>query len=137
MILFKPLMPNECQKLFWLFSSSISIWFMEPAWTAVAGFTICCFVAIWRSTKLVRKRLEINGLKMSVAYTGNAFVLWIEGFGGIKRCVAVNRHQRIFCWSFWKTGEVFAYARGSNYCDRAQFHLYFMELVAFCSYDCS
>jgi len=51
-----------------------------------------------------------------------------EGFGGIKRCVAVKRHT-IFVDRFERQAEVFAYAREAILADRAV-PRYFMELVA-------
>jgi len=121
----QPLMQMNA-KVVLAFFISISILIYDPL-TAVAGLLlfVCCYMTLY---KLVRKRLEINGLKMSVAYT-ERFRLMNEGFGGIKDVLLLNRHHD-FVDRFEKTGEVFAYARGSNTAI-GQVPRYFMELVAF------
>ena len=105
---------------------SISILFFNPL---IAIIGILLFVSIYVLLyKLVHKRLHKNGENMSSIST-ERFRLMNEGFGGIKDVLLLNRHHD-FVERFEKSGNLFAYARGTNIAI-SQVPRYFMELVAF------
>ena len=108
------------------FFITISLLIYDP-FVALGGMFIfvSCYMILYR---LVRKRLSVNGIKMSSAFT-QRFRLMNEGFGGIKDILLLNRRFD-FVDRFEKTGEIFANARGSSMAI-GQVPRYFMEFVAF------
>lgn len=108
------------------FFISISIIIYNP-WIAFLGlmlFSISYFILY----KIVRKRLQINGQKLSEVST-KRFRLMNEGFGGIKDILLLNRSYD-FVDRFKRNGIIFAYAQGTNN-SISQVPRYFMELIAF------
>lgn len=108
------------------FFISISIIIYNP-WVAFLGlmlFSISYFILY----KIVRKRLQNNGQKLSEVST-KRFRLMNEGFGGIKDILLLNRSHD-FVERFKINGQIFAYAQGTNN-SISQAPRYFMELIAF------
>ncbi|MBE0472315.1 MAG: ABC transporter ATP-binding protein, partial [Methyloprofundus sp.] len=94
---------------------------------AITGLLIFA-VAYFLLFKLVRKRLQKNGAKISSVMT-QRYRLMNEGFGGIKDVLLLGRKED-FLNRFEKSGEIFAQARGSNIAI-SQVPRYLMELIAF------
>lgn len=121
----QPLMHMNAKVILAIFIS-ISIFLYNPL-IAIAGLLLfsCSYVFLY---VIVRKRLQNNGLNMSLMLT-KRFRLMNEGFGGIKEVLLLNRRYD-FVERFKETGETFAYAKGSNIAI-SQLPRYFMELIAF------
>lgn len=105
---------------------AFSILVYEPA-IALVGLCIfsCAYVFLY---KLVRKRLDENGKKMSEISTLR-FRLMNEGFGGIKDVLLLHRSKG-FIGHFQESGKVFSQSYGTNIAI-GQVPRYLMELVAF------
>lgn len=105
---------------------SIGVIAYDPV-IAISGLFIfsCAYLLLY---KLVRKRLQANGLKISKVLT-QRFRLMNEGFGGIKDVLLLNRRHD-FVERFRESGITYAYAQGTNTAI-GQVPRYFMELVAF------
>lgn len=121
----QPLMQMNARAVLAVFIS-ISILIYEPL-IAIAGLLLfaCAYLLLYR---LVRKRLQANGRKMSLVLT-ERFRLMNEGFGGIKDVLLLDRRHD-FVKRFEESGKVFAHARGTNTA-MSQVPRYFMELIAF------
>ena len=121
----QPLMQMNAKVVLAVFIS-VSILIYDPI-IAISGLLIFGF-AYFLLYKLVRKRLQDNGQKMSQVFT-QRFRLMNEGFGGIKDVLLLNRRYD-FVERFQESGNTFAYARGTNTAI-SQVPRYFMELIAF------
>lgn len=121
----QPLMQMNAKVVLAVFIS-VSILIYDPI-IAISGLLIfgCAYFLLY---KLVRKRLQANGQKMSQVFT-QRFRLMNEGFGGIKDVLLLNRRYD-FVERFQESGNTFAYARGTNTAI-SQVPRYFMELIAF------
>lgn len=121
----QPLMQMTAKLVLALFIS-VSILIYDPV-IAVAGLLLFAF-AYFLLYKLVRKRLQVNGIKISQILS-QRFRLMNEGFGGIKDVLLLNRRYD-FVERFRASGKSFAYAEGNNSAI-SQVPRYFMELIAF------
>lgn len=121
----QPLMQMNAKVVLAVFIS-ISILIYDPL-IAITGLLIfaCAYFLLF---KLVRRRLTVNGKKMSEIST-ERFRLMNEGFGGIKDVLLLNRRHD-FVERFQESGKSFAYAGGTNIAI-SQVPRYFMELIAF------
>lgn len=121
----QPLMQMNAKVVLAVFIS-VSILIYDPI-IAVAGLLLfaCAYFLLY---KLVRKRLQANGRKMSQVFT-KRFRLMNEGFGGIKDVLLLDRRHD-FVERFQDSGKLLARARGINTAI-SQVPRYFMELIAF------
>lgn len=121
----QPLMQMNAKVVLAIFIS-VSILIYDPV-IAVAGLLLfaCAYFLLY---KLVRKRLQANGSKMSQIFT-ERFRLMNEGFGGIKDVLLLDRCYD-FVERFQDSGKLLARARGVNIAI-SQVPRYFMELIAF------
>ncbi len=121
----QPLMQMNAKVVLAVFIS-VSILIYDPL-IAISGLLLfaCAYFLLY---KLVRKRLQANGLKMSQIFT-QRFRLMNAGFGGIKDVLLLNRRYD-FVERFQESGKTFAHARGTNTAI-SQVPRYFMELIAF------
>lgn len=121
----QPLMQMNAKVVLAVFIS-VSILIYDP-FIAVAGLLLfsCAYFLLY---KLVRKRLQTNGHKISQVFT-ERFRLMNEGFGGIKDVLLLDRRQD-FVERFQDSGKLLARARGINIAI-SQVPRYFMELIAF------
>ena len=121
----QPLMSMNAKVVLSLFIS-ISIFIYDPLVAIAASLLfVCAYILIY---KVVRKRLFANGHNISKMST-ERFRLMNEGFGGIKDVLLLNRRYD-FVERFKKSGETFAYARGTTIAI-SQMPRYFMELITF------
>lgn len=120
-----PLMLMNSKVVLALFIS-VSVLIYDPI-VAIGGLFLfsSSYYLLYR---LARKRLAVNGNKMSSLLI-ERFRLMNEGFGGIKDVILLNRSED-FISRFQKSGNAFAYARGTNSAI-SQVPRYFMELVSF------
>ncbi|GKT11857.1 MAG: ATP-binding cassette, subfamily B, bacterial PglK [Thiomicrorhabdus sp.] len=124
-LIIDPLMQMNARAVLALFIS-IAIFIYDPL-VALAGLSV--FVAAYIALfKIVRGSLQKNGTALSDVATVR-FRLMNEGFGGIKDVLLLGRKQN-FIKSFQDSGEIFAYARGTNN-TLTQVPRYFMEFLAF------
>lgn len=107
-----------------IISAAIVIYNPLVAITGLLIFAVAYFLLF----KLVRKRLQKNGAKISSVMT-QRYRLMNEGFGGIKDVLLLGRKED-FLNRFEQSGETFAQARGSNIAI-SQVPRYLMELIAF------
>lgn len=107
-----------------IISAAIVIYNPLVAITGLLIFAVAYFLLF----KLVRKRLQKNGAKISSVMT-QRYRLMNEGFGGIKDVLLLGRKED-FLNRFEQSGEIFAQARGSNIAI-SQVPRYLMELIAF------
>lgn len=121
----QPLMQMNAKVVLAVFIS-VSILIYDPL-IAISGLLLfaCAYFLLY---KLVRKRLQANGLKISQVFT-QRFRLMNEGFGGIKDVLLLNRRYD-FVERFQESGKAFAHARGTNTAI-SQVPRYFMEFIAF------
>lgn len=124
-LIIQPLMQMNAKLVLAVFIS-VGILIYDPM-IAISGLLLfaCAYFLLY---KLVRKRLQANGLKMSQVFT-QRFRLMNEGFGGIKDVLLLNRRYD-FVERFQESGKTFAHARGTNTAI-SQVPRYFMELIAF------
>ncbi|MEL0638714.1 ABC transporter ATP-binding protein [Marinomonas sp. TI.3.20] len=121
----QPLMQMNAKVVLAIFIS-IGILIYDPI-VAISGLLlfVCSYFVLYR---LVKKRLALNGVEMSAAFT-ERFRLMNEGFGGIKDVLLLNRRYD-FVDRFERSGVSFSNARGANIAI-SQVPRYFIELVAF------
>lgn len=105
---------------------AIAIIIYEPL-IALFGLTIF-IISYLLLYKLVRKKLTLNGQKLSDVAT-QRFRLMNEGFGGIKDVLLLDRSYD-FINSFQESSVTFSRAQGVNLAI-SQVPRYFMELIAF------
>jgi HlyD family secretion protein len=120
-----PIMAMNSRIVFIIFMS-FTIFIYDPK-VAIIGTTVFVF-AYYMLFRLVRKRLENNGVAISIV-NEQRFRLMNEGFGGIKDVLLLGRDSD-FIDRFNKTGKTFASSLGSTEA-LTQVPRYFMELVAF------
>lgn len=121
----QPLMQINAKVVLAIFIT-ISLILYDPI-VALAGLALFLF-AYFFLYKIVRKRLQANGISLSKVAT-ERFRLMNEGFGGIKDVLLLNRSHD-FVDKFQKSGKIFSYAQGTN-SSIAQVPRYFMEFIAF------